>query len=70
MNEFEKQILFVLGTLDGLVEKGLMDRDDNARRLTPTGMEAYRTLAATGYRPTSEELESVVRFFVANRGET
>ncbi len=70
MNEFEKQILFVLGTLDGMVEKGLMTRDDNARRLTASGMEAYRTLAATGYRPSAEELESVVRFFVSNREET
>ncbi len=70
MNEFEKQILFVLGTLDGLVEKGLMTRDDNARRLTASGMEAYRGLAATGYRPTSEELESVLHFFVSNREKT
>ncbi len=64
--DFENQILFVLGTFEGLVEKGLTTRDTGAPRLTAAGMESYRQLLAAGYRPTPEQLQNVVRFLASN----
>ena len=61
-----KVLLHVLGTMQGLIEKGLVACTDDTPSLTAKGMMAYRRLRESGFEPTAEELVYAVQLFKAD----
>ncbi len=49
MNYEAKIILLIIGTIEDLVEKGLMSRGDACPRITESGMEIYKKMVAEGF---------------------
>jgi hypothetical protein len=65
MTREEQVMLFILGTMQGLIDKGLVK--GGWVRLSPTGMDEYRALAATGFSPTDAEIEGCMRVLQSDR---
>lgn len=58
-----KSMILVLGTLEELVDLGLVGRSGNYELLTRTGKEEYRKIKESGFAVSEETLGKVCLFF-------
>lgn len=58
-----KVLVWVLGHMDELVQKGLLARTDDAEKLTESGKATYHALLAEGFEATNEEIRWTVELF-------
>jgi hypothetical protein len=57
----KKVILYVVCTLDELVNEGLLERGPGPRISScPRGVSKFDQIKASGFRPTAEELDAVL----------
>jgi len=59
---FKSVVLFVLGTLKDLEERGMVE-NNGATAITDSGMARYRTMLADGFETTTEELNATIQLF-------
>lgn len=60
---FKNVIIFALGTLQELVDMGMVERDSGADVLTDIGMMKFHALKGKGFSPSPAEIESAVSLF-------
>lgn len=63
MTRGEKTMLYVIGTLNDLRSRGLVAGGFD---LSTIGNEAYKSLVASGFKPTDEEITDVMIFLTSN----
>lgn len=59
---FKSVVLFVLGTLKDLEERGMVE-NNGATAITDSGMARYRAMLADGFKTTTEELDATIQLF-------
>ena len=67
MDRIEMTIVYILGQLDGLVAKGVVQRDHGADRLSDLGKEVFVYLRAKGFKPSEAELSAAIEVFRSSR---
>lgn len=58
MSHESKVMLYLIGVLNGLRDKGLVA---GGHELTPYGQWVYELLIASGFKPTDDEMQSGLR---------
>ncbi len=60
MDELDRDIIYVLGHVQGLVNRGLVNTTEPCAGLTAEGMRLFEVVKAAGWVPTPERLALVV----------
>lgn len=63
LDSFEKAIIFALGTLEELSDKGYVERTEGSREISKGGMKLFHRMKETNYKPDKEELQTAVALF-------
>ena len=65
--EFQRTVIWVLGTVEELMEKGLMARTEPYEYLTPKGRALFDKIKASGFKPRRDMIDAACAIFARRK---